>query len=132
MQQNDIIITPQDIRDAMSKMQSLSSNPAKASGPDLVIPRLIKEGAKELVVPLSVYFTKLLSKSTFSSRWKLANVCISDSSKPSSYRHIYMLSFFDKLMEGCVHKYLYNYVVSINLLTPKQSCSSWATPPLTK
>lgn len=79
----------------------------------------------ELAVPLSTFFNKLLSSSSFPSAWKLANVCPifkkSDPSKPSNYRPISLLSCLGKLMERCVHKYLYNFVISNNLISSSQS-----------
>ncbi len=66
---SSIVIQPKDIIDAISLI-----NPSKASGPDLISPRLLREGSRELAVPLSTYFNKLLSQSHFPASWKLANV----------------------------------------------------------
>ena len=41
----------QDVRDAISCM-----DPSKASGPDLISPRLIREGAEVLAKPLAIFF----------------------------------------------------------------------------
>ncbi|MES9882169.1 MAG: hypothetical protein ABW185_14955, partial [Sedimenticola sp.] len=64
-----IYISSKDVSDAISLI-----NPSKASGPDLVSPRLLREGYRELSTPLSIYFNKLINKSYFPSPWKLANV----------------------------------------------------------
>ena len=48
---SNIHITPQDVIDALSKV-----DPSKACGPDLVSPRLLKEASHELSVPLSTFF----------------------------------------------------------------------------
>ena len=45
-----ITITPQDVQDALSLL-----DPSKASGPDMVSPRLLKEGIHELSIPLSTF-----------------------------------------------------------------------------
>lgn len=117
---SDIILTVQDVKDAISNIDS-----SKASGPDLISPRLIREGADALATPLSIYFNKLLSISTFPSPWKMTNVTPifkkSDPSKPSNYRPISLLSCIVKLMERCVHNYLYNFVIGNGLITPSQS-----------
>jgi len=63
-------LTSQDVRDAISCI-----DPSKASGPDSISPKLIKEGKEELALALSNYFNKLLTKSKFPFPWKLANVC---------------------------------------------------------
>ena len=117
---SEITITPQDVKDAIALI-----DPSKASGPDLISPRLLKAGVNELCIPLSKYFNKLLTCSTFPSAWKLANVSPifkkSDPSLPSNYRPISLLSCIGKLMERCIHKYLYNYIIANDLLTSKQS-----------
>jgi len=87
--------------------------------------RLIREVAPVLAAPLSVYFTNLLRQSVFPSAWKLANVTPifkkGDPSNTANYRPISLLCCLGKLMERCVHKVIYNYFVSDNLLTPLQS-----------
>ena len=111
---NQITITEQDVKDAISHI-----NPSKASGPDLLHPRLLKEGAPVLFKPLSTLFNLSLQKSVFPSSWKQANITAifkkDDPSKPSNYRPISLLSCLGKLMERCVHKQLYNYLVITNL-----------------
>ncbi|XP_045210645.2 uncharacterized protein LOC123562055 [Mercenaria mercenaria] len=86
----DISISVQDVIDSIN-----SIDPGKACGPDLVSPRLIREGSNVLAEPLSIYFTKLLQQSFFPSSWKLANVTPifkkSDPSKPN-YRPVSLLS----------------------------------------
>lgn len=115
-----VTVTTQDVKDSINSMDS-----AKASGPDLISPRLIKEGKDELASPLARFFNKLLLKSVFPSSWKLANVCPiykkSDPSKTCNYRPISLLCCLGKVMERCIHKYLYNHVISNKLLTPFQS-----------
>ena len=117
---SSISISVDDVRDAISCI-----NPSKASGPDLISPRLIREGSDELCKPLSTFFTNLLDHSLFPSSYKLANVTPifkkGDPSKPSNYRPVSLLSCMGKLMERCVHKYLYNYITSNKLLTSFQS-----------
>ena len=117
---SEIIISSQDVKDAISLI-----DPSKASGPDLVSPNLLKKGVNELSGPLSKFFTRLLLNSEFPSQWKRANVAPvfkkSDPSTPSNYRPISLLSCLGKVMERCVHKYLYNYVVSNEILTKCQS-----------
>ncbi|WAR30424.1 hypothetical protein MAR_032966 [Mya arenaria] len=46
---SDVVISPQDVLDAIT-----SIDPSKACGPDLVSPRLIREGAPVLAMPLSI------------------------------------------------------------------------------
>ncbi len=106
--------------DAISYIDS-----SKASGPDSVSPRLLKEGINELSRPLARLFNKLISSSIFPQSWKLANVTPiykkSNPSDPTNYRPISLLSCIGKLMERCIHKHLYNYLSDNNILSQYQS-----------
>ena len=96
-----------------------------ASGPDLISPRLLKEGAPVLAKPMSKLFNRSLQQGYFHSSLKDANVTPihkkEDKSSPSNYRPISLLSTAGKTMERCVHKHLFNYINRNNLLTPFQS-----------
>ncbi|MEW8546418.1 MAG: endonuclease/exonuclease/phosphatase family protein, partial [Candidatus Thiodiazotropha sp.] len=71
--QHDLIdyfdITVQEVFDILKGLDI-----SKASGPDLVNPRLLKEGAPHLSAPLSKFFNHLLSVGKFPQSWKEANV----------------------------------------------------------
>lgn len=116
----DIVISEQDVKDAISQV-----DPSKACGPDLISPRLLREGSDILAKHLSIFFTKLVSSSAFPTTWKVANVTPifkkGDPSTPSNYRPVSLLSCIGKLMERCIHTKLYNYVFSNRLITPHQS-----------
>ena len=88
----------------------------KACGPDLISPRLLREGADFLAYPLFIVFNRSLLQGYFPPAWKDANLTPihkkDDKSLPSNYRPISLLSSIGKTMERCVHKHLYNYVVS--------------------
>jgi hypothetical protein len=49
-------------------------NPSKASGPDLINPRLLKETSSMLKNPLCKLFNMSLQQAVFPSQWKRANV----------------------------------------------------------
>ena len=54
--------------------------------------------------------------------WKCyQNFKNNDKSQPSNYRPITLLSSIGKAMERCVHKYLHNYIIDHQILTPFQS-----------
>ena len=57
--------------------------------------------------------------------WKYENVTPihkkDDKLVPSNYRPITLLSSLGKVMERCVHKYLYNYIKENAILTPFHS-----------
>ena len=117
---DSIVISCQDVKDVL-----LHLNATKASGPDLISPRLLREGADILALPYSIFFNRSLDQGYFPSSWKEANVTPiykkDDKSLPSNYRPISLLSQSAKVMERCVHKYPHNYVISNHILTPLQS-----------
>ena len=100
-----ITISRQDVEDVLQHL-----NVYKASGPDLL------KGANVLVLPYSIVFNRSLEQEYFPNSWKEANVSpISkkdEKSLPSNYRPIFLLCQAGKVMERCIHKYLYNYIVS--------------------
>ena len=102
-----ISITIQDVKDVLRNL-----NVNKASGPDLISPHLLKEGAIILSWPLSIIFNRSLEQGYFPTCWKFGNVIPihkkDDKSAPSKYRPITLLSSLGKAMERCLHKYLYN------------------------
>ena len=62
-----IIISSQDVKDVLQHI-----NAHKASGPDLISPHLLKEGANILALPYSI-FNRSLDQGYFPNSWK-ANV----------------------------------------------------------
>ena len=114
-----IDITQQDVIDVLSNL-----NVTKACGPDLISPRLLKEGASVISKPLTTIFNRSLQQGYFPARWKEANVTPiykkEDRFSPSNYRPISLLSCIGETMERCVHKHLY-FISQNNLLTPLQS-----------
>lgn len=117
---DSIIITDEDVREAISNL-----NPNKAPGPDLISPKLLKEGIQQLIVPLRKLFNLSLATKTFPSDWKKANVTAvhkKDSlSDPNNFRPISLLNYNGKLMERCVHKHMTNYLINNSIISPFQS-----------
>ena len=117
---NQINISIQDVSDVLANL-----NTYKASGPDLLSPRLLKEGSNVLAEPLTILFNSSLAKCHFPNVWKDANVTPifkkDDKSSPTNYRPISLLSSIGKVMERCIHKYLYNYAITNELISPLQS-----------
>ena len=113
-------ISPQSIRDVLDGL-----NVNKSCGPDLMSPRLLKEGSPILAEPYSLIFTSSLRTGQFPTTWKDGNITAlhkkEDRSMPSNYRPISLLCQAGKSFERCVHKQLYNYINQHNLLTPFQS-----------
>ena len=117
---NEINITAQDVLDVLKNL-----NVSKASGPDGINPRLLREGADALSIPLAKLFNLSIKKAIFPTNWKMANVTPvfkkADPSLPCNYRPISLLSCISKVMERCIFKYLFNYLAFNDILTPLQS-----------
>ena len=104
---DSIVISRQDVKDIL-----LHSIVTKASGPDLVKIRLLKEGADIYALPFSIIFNRSLDQGYFPQNFERTNVTSiykNDKPMPSNYRPTSLLSQSAKEMERCVHIYLYNY-----------------------
>ena len=116
----NIIISDEDVIEAINMVK-----PNKASGPDLISPRLFKEGANQLVLPLRKLFNLSLILGEFPASWKRSNVTAihkkDDRSNPSNYRPISLLNYAGKLMERCIHKHMTNYLIEHSVISPFQS-----------
>ncbi|MES9994356.1 MAG: reverse transcriptase family protein, partial [Candidatus Thiodiazotropha sp.] len=117
---SDIHISVDDVKDAICLLK-----PNKAPGPDLITPKLLKEGVNQLLAPLSYLFNLSLSLRQYPDSWKDANVTAihkKDSrSQPSNYRPISLLCYLGKLMERCMHKHIFNYFKHNRIISPYQS-----------
>ena len=98
---------------------------AKATGPDGLSNRILRELSKELSVPYCFLFNESLSVGIVPSSYKEANVCpvpkAGDLSQLSSYRPISLLNSENKVLERLVFKYLFNHLRDNNLLSSLQS-----------
>ena len=78
-----------------------------------------------LALSYSIVLNRSLEQRYFPNSWKEANVLPifkkDEKSLPSNYRPISLLCQAEKVMERCIHKYLYSYVISNQILTPLQS-----------
>ena len=116
----NILIPEDDVKEAISLLK-----PNKAPGPDLISPRLYKEGAEQLIPYLRKLFNLSLAVKQFPSSWKRSNLTAAhkkDSrSNPSNYRPISLLNYGGKIMERCIHKHVSNYLIEHSIITPFQS-----------
>ncbi|KAK6174541.1 hypothetical protein SNE40_017797 [Patella caerulea] len=103
----------------------LSLNINKATGPDHVNNRILKSSFKTLSKPLSILFNILFQFGTFPNIWKLANVVPvykkGDIHDVCNYRPISLLSCLGKVFEKCLHKYLNNFLIENETISPFQS-----------
>ena len=117
---NSISITANEVESVLKALQT-----GKASGPDAINNRILKELAKPLSFPLSDLFNASLSKGKVPALWKQANVTPihkkNDPSEITNYRPISLLSTVGKVLEKIVHKYVFNFLMDHEVLTTLQS-----------
>ena len=117
---SNIVLRESEVEDILKIL-----NPSKASGPDLISPRLLKASAGILKYPLCKLFNLSLEKATYPSQWKRANVTpvfkSNNSSDVKNYRPISLLSVISKVMERCVYKHIHNHLLEYNIITEHQS-----------
>lgn len=103
----------------------LKTKPGKASGPDKIPGRLLKDSAYVLTPYLKLIFNLSLSAGIFPNDWKIARVApVHKSEKKDdcgNYRPISVLSLVSKLFEKLVYEQVNNYLINNNILTPHQS-----------
>ena len=97
----------------------------KASGPNGLSNRILRELASEVSAPFCALFNQSLRTGSFPTPCKEANVCPvpkkGDLSIVSNYRPISLLNSECKVFERLVFKYLFNHLQHNNLLTSLQS-----------
>ena len=121
-------------------------NVHKASGPDDICPRLLKESAGEIAPILRDIFQQSLDSGELPEDWLTANISAlykkGEKALPSNYRPVSLTSICSKLLEHIVHSHISRYLESHNILTPRQhgfrkhhscvtqlimSCHDWAS-----
>ena len=93
----DMTITEQEVFNVLSHLKV-----NKSVGPDNIPPRLLKEGAAWLCVPLTKIFNRSLTEMTFPRNWKLGKICpVPKKSRPTikDLRPISVLSSLSKVFE---------------------------------
>ena len=94
----NVRISSQDVEDVLRLLDA-----SKASWPDLIHPRLLKEGAFVMSPHLSKLFNKSIELCQFPSDWKLANIIPvykkGDRTNATNYRPMSLLSCLGKVLE---------------------------------
>ena len=108
-----------DVRKLLRNLQ-----PDKATGPDEISARILKECSAELARPLCQLFELCFSHGVFPSQWKTASVIPihkrDSKSNPSMYRPISLLCIISKIMEAVVQKQLQSYLLGNHLISARQ------------
>ena len=97
----------------------------KASGPDQINNRILKEFAHSLSFPLGDLFNYSHSCVKVPELWKQANVTPifkkGDRSEVPNYRHISLLKHNRKAMKKIVYKHVFNFFIERHVITTLQS-----------
>ena len=97
----EIVITTEGVRKLLSKLK-----PGKASGPDNISPRVLKQLASVLADPLSRIFRKSLAEGCVPEDWRHANVAPifkkGQHYVPANYRPISLTCVASKVMEHII------------------------------
>ena len=115
----DLTITIEQLKTKLCKL-----NPNKATGPDNIPPRLLKELAEVLSEPISIIMNKSLQEGRLPTIWKKAHVVpIFKKGKKNiagNYRPVSLTSVTCKVMEGLVREKLIDHFNINNLITDSQ------------
>ncbi len=116
----NVSVTEKEITDIITNL-----NVHKASGPDEISHRMLKESSNTICRPLSLLFNRSLQEGVYPDKWKCANVMPlfkkGDRDQPYNYRPISLISCIGKVMERLVFKYIYNHLYSNNLIYRQHS-----------
>ena len=114
-----IVITVEDVYDLLKNI-----NPNKSAGDDKIHPRVLKECAEELALPLQIIYQTSLSTGTVPNSWKTATVTPlfkeEDRSAAENYRPISITSQVGKLLEKLIRKEMMTYIQKNNVLSKDQ------------
>ena len=114
-----VVFKPKVVRKLLKQLK-----PDKATGPDQIPTRVLKECCSELASPLCRLFSLCFAHGTFPNQWKLASVVPvhkrDSKSDPTKYRPISLLSNISKIMEAVVKDQLQGYLFENDLVSHRQ------------
>ena len=99
-------------------------NAHKFPGPDLILPRILKECAHELSTPLCAFFNKSFSTGLLPADWKMANITPihkkGHKHKKENYRQLSLTSVVCKVAENIVRSRVTAFWPDHHVLNPNQ------------
>ena len=99
-------------------------NPSKATGPDSIPGKLLKEAAAELAPTLTCIFQASIDQGRIPTDWKSAKIAPvykkGDRSQPSNYRPISLTSICCKIIEHIIHSSVITHLENHSILTDYQ------------
>ena len=116
----DITITEKDVIDLLKALDI-----KKASGPDQISQKMLKEAGFTIAPSLTKIFNRSLEANVFPEIWKQANIIPlhkkDDNDLTNNSRPVSILSCVAKLFEKAVFKYVFNFLRDTNAISLKQS-----------
>jgi len=116
---SDIIISEEGVRKLL-----LNLNPFKASGPDGISARVLKELADEVAPLLTIIFNSSLNTGEVPSDWRSAHIAPifkkGEHYDPSNYRPVSLTCISCKIMEHVIVSELMSHLENNNILRPEQ------------
>ena len=99
-------------------------NPHKATGPDGIPARLLKEIAEDIAPAITLLYQASLDQGTVPSTWKKALVVPifkkGNRSSPANYRPISLTAILSKLCEHVIHNAIINHLTDHDILSDAQ------------
>ena len=118
-QMTEIRFTAEMVKDKLKVLK-----PSKASGPDNIHPRILKECADELSVPLSEIFNASMTTGIVPTAWRQAKVTAvfkkGNKNMASNYRPISLTCIPSKIIESLIRDHIIKYMSSQSLFSQKQ------------
>ena len=115
----DIVVQENGIQKLLA-----NTKPNKASGPDGIQARLLKELSNELAPVFKILFQASLNQGRVPKDWKEANVTPlfkkGEKSDPGNYRPVSLTSITCKILEHIICSNIINHLDKHNVLTPYQ------------
>ena len=117
---SNLMLTEDEVCDILKCIDT-----SKATGPDSISPKMLKEAGRCIVPSLTRLFNMSLNTSSFPQQWKNANVNPlhkkNDKSVINNYRPISLLSCLGKIFERLVFKHVFNFFRENLLISIHQS-----------
>ena len=117
---SNIRITENEVSEVLTNLQT-----NKATGPDEISQKILKETSNTLCNPLCTIFNRSIQEGKYPTLWKIANVMPlfkkGDKRQVSNYRPISLISCVGKVLERIVFKHLYNFLHTNDLIYKNQS-----------
>ena len=116
---SNVRVTTEEVCKMLKSLQ-----PGKSPGPDGIHPRVLKELAEPLSLPLKILFDTSMAQGKIPKKWKVAEVKPifkkGDKSSADNYRPVSLTSVICKIFEKFIRDAMYEHLTKNNILSPDQ------------